>query len=139
MSNRKVVLVLAYGEGEGASIQTNGVPFSLVVEVLQTICKGLSRQIVKEAEADVSDDQVEAYIDAIVATDRLKLEQLLRESHSAISTPQQIADAFDMSPVFVARLKELFDKSHRQGLSSVEWNEYRAKATRFTDNIMEKL
>jgi hypothetical protein len=140
--NLKAVLVITYGEGEGANMQTNGVPLSLVVEVLTNICKGMSRTLVAEAQNDVPENQVEDYLDAMIATDRVKLEQIIDKmdmvSHP-VSNVHQMADAFDMSPVFIARLKEYYDKGHKEGLAPEEWSQYLQFSRRFTDNIMRKI
>jgi hypothetical protein len=76
--NIAVPITLYFGEDQHADIVTNGVPKSLIVEALNSISKGFCEQIISESEGDVQAHEMEDYLDALMQTDRLKLEQMLK-------------------------------------------------------------
>lgn len=59
--------------------KTNGVPLSMILENLNNLTKGLAKKIVKDAYGDVPEDLFEKYIDSIIATDRMLLEEMLKQ------------------------------------------------------------
>ena len=72
-----LTIKLNFGANEGAEIDTNDIPQSLIVESIQNLSHFLARQLVEEAEEVVPKEGVTAYLEGRLKTDRENLKKML--------------------------------------------------------------
>ena len=68
-----------YEEEYDFEILTNGVPMTLIGQSLEDIAQDLYAGEIKDAKQVVGDAEMTKYMEAWIAVDRRKLEQLLKE------------------------------------------------------------
>ena len=83
MENLEVTITLTFGENDAVDIKGGNVPPSLILERLKNVTHALSRIIIKDAREDMDTESISAddlgeYLDAVIAVDRVKLEELLK-------------------------------------------------------------
>lgn len=66
------------GLREQASITTNDVPVSLIIESLQNLVRGLAQTLIEEASEEVPAEGYERYLDGRIKADRDILMELLK-------------------------------------------------------------
>jgi len=78
---KTVVIKLNFGQGseklQADIADTQGVPYSMIVESLNNLTKGIAQQLVIEAkEQGVPDNDIPAYLDARLKVDRKTISEL---------------------------------------------------------------